>query len=508
MIGSQETLPTCYRTIQRCIPKYRQNNKALPRTFSNLMFEGKTNAVLHLLTEQHRGSILPLNSIVPSNGSEFHTVLDILKNKHPAGQAVHPNTIIQPHANLPNTHPVIFDRIDASAIRSAALHTKGAAGPSGIDAHGWRMCTTFKSVSSNLCHSLALLARRLCTEFVDPHSLAPLMACRLIALDKNPGVHPIGIREVVRRIIAKAILFVIWEDIQEVAGSVKLCTGQVTGAEAAVHAMSHSFMADDTEAVLLGDASNTFNLLNRKTTLLNIRSLCPSFATILINTYREETQLFVDGSTLYSQERTTQGDPLVMPMCALAILPLIYRVSQSVKQVWYTDDATATGNIQSLHTWWDDLATIGPALGYHVNASKTWLVTKESHYATAVAAFQDTAVNITADGKPHLGAAIGTMAHTNQYVIQKVAQWSKELKALSSVASTQPHAAYAAFTHGMVSKWQYLSRTIPNIGDQLQPLEDIIRTQLIPALTRRAAPNENERILLALPAKAWWSGHH
>ena len=93
------------------------------------------------------------------------------------------------------------------------------------------------------------------------------------------------------------------------------------------------------------------------------------------------------------------------------------------------------------------------------------------------------------------------MAHTNQYVIQKVTQWSKELKALSSVASTQSHAVYVAFTHGMVSKWQYLSRTIPNIGDHLQPFEDVIRTQLIPALMGRAAPNENERMLLSLPAR-------
>ena len=144
------------------------------------------------------------------------------------------------------------------------------------------MCTFFKSVSSNLCHSLALLARRLCTEFVDPHGYAPLLACRLIALDKNPGVRPIGNSEVVRRIIVKTNIFVVWEDIQEVARSVQLCAGQVAGAEAAMHATSHSFMTDDTEAVLLFDASNVFNSLNRKTALLNIRSLCSSFATILI----------------------------------------------------------------------------------------------------------------------------------------------------------------------------------------------------------------------------------
>ena len=44
----------------------------------------------------------------------------------------------------------------------------------------------------------------------------------------------------------------------------------------------------------------------------------PTTATILINTYRAPTELFVDGDTLLSQEGTTQGDPLAMPMYALA----------------------------------------------------------------------------------------------------------------------------------------------------------------------------------------------
>ena len=33
-----------------------------------------------------------------------------------------------------------------------------------------------------------------------PKSIAPLIACRLIALNKNPGDHPIGIGEMARRI--------------------------------------------------------------------------------------------------------------------------------------------------------------------------------------------------------------------------------------------------------------------------------------------------------------------
>ena len=33
-----------------------------------------------------------------------------------------------------------------------------------------------------------------------------------------------------------------------------------------------------------------------------------------------------------------------------------------------------------------------------------------------------------------------------------------EVEKLSKIAETQPHAAYAAFTHGLSSKWSYHSR--------------------------------------------------
>ena len=89
------------------------------------------------------------------------------------------------------------------------------------------------------------------------------MACRLVALDKNPGVRPIGIGEVVRRIIAKAVLSVVGGDIQQAAGALQLCAGQISGVEAAIHSMRSIFAEDSSEDMLLVDASNAFNSLNR-----------------------------------------------------------------------------------------------------------------------------------------------------------------------------------------------------------------------------------------------------
>lgn len=130
------------------------------------------------------------------------------------------------------------------------------------------------------------------------------------------------------------VLHVIRGDIQEVTGSLQLFSGQTSGIEAAVHAMNQAYHEEDAQAVLLVDASNAFNCLNREAVLHNIRHLCPPLAIILINTYRQPANLYVDGSILLSQEGTTQGDPLALPVYAVGILPLIHRINQHIKQVY------------------------------------------------------------------------------------------------------------------------------------------------------------------------------
>ena len=77
----------------------------------------------------------------------------------------------------------------------------------GLDAKSWRrLCTSYKTESDDLCYALALMAKQLASSYVDTEGLEPFLACRLVALNKRPGVRPIGISETARRIIAKAIL--------------------------------------------------------------------------------------------------------------------------------------------------------------------------------------------------------------------------------------------------------------------------------------------------------------
>ena len=122
--------------------------------------------------------------------------------------------------------------------------------------------------------------------------------------------------------------------------------------EAAIHAMCSIFGEPNTECVLRVDAENAFNSINRLAALHNISVTCPPLSTILINTYRSPVRLVIQGSgEILSNEGTTQGDPLAMPMYTLAISPFIkslHAYHTDTKQVWYTDDATAAGSCEKL----------------------------------------------------------------------------------------------------------------------------------------------------------------
>ena len=120
--------------------------------------------------------------------------------------------------------------------------------------------------------------------------------------------------------------------------------------------------------------------------------------------------------------------------------------------------------------------------GYFANATKTWLVTKEKYLATAAATFANTGVQITSEGRPYLEAAICTEEFVISYVKVRVAKLTKVLDSLAAIALTQPHAAYAALTHGFSNKCCYLTCAIHGIDTILQQLETTIRLKLIPTL--------------------------
>ena len=130
-----------------------------------------------------------------------------------------------------------------------------------------------------------------------------------------------------------------------------------------------------------------------------------------MNTYHSASHLFINGISLLSQEGTTQGDPLAMPM---------YTISGSLLQFW---------------NWWSGLLSSAHHFGYHVNVAKTWLVVREECLVSAQHIFSDSGIEITSAGQPYLGAALGSSIFRD-YTQDHITEWTQGLSQLSSIAAS------------------------------------------------------------------------
>ena len=466
------------------------------------MFEGKVGNALKFLDENANNAVLK-----PSP-----EVIKKLKTLHPEPSQILPGTLLQGPLN--EVSPAHFNSITEQEIMKAAQQTKGSGGPSLMDGKQWKriLCSShFRCEGKELREQLATFARKLATEIIDPETLEAYNVCRLITLNKDPGsaelqIRPIGVGEVMRRIVGKTIVWSLNSEIQKAAGPLQVASGLKGGAEAAIHSMKTIFEEASTDAILLVDAENAFNRLNRMAALHNMQYICPPFATVLINTYRNPARLIlVGGGEIQSAEGTTQGDTLAMGFYGLGtnlILQTLKREIPAVKQVWLADDATGAGKLQPLKEWWDLIQKEGVKFGYFVKPTKSWLILKDSSkFDECKELFNESSpINITIEGKRHLGAAIGSSDFKNEYIDDKVEKWASNIKSLSEIAKTQPHVAYAAFIHGEQHKYPYFLRTIAGISENLKPLDEAINDVFIPALFGFEI-SENEREILTLPIK-------
>ncbi|EDO46763.1 predicted protein [Nematostella vectensis] len=201
----------------------------ISRTFAKLIFQGKLSAAIEMLDRENSSGLLKLSD----------DVLTQLKEKHPSLAEIGEESLLHGPTGL--VPPVIFDLIDEQRIFDSALKPKGSTGPSGMDAELYRriLCSkNFATEGKTLREEIAILTRNLLKFNYQPSLLEAYTACRGIPLDKKPGVRPIGVGEVLRRIMGKTASSTFKEEIKEAAGPLQVCAGHSAGVEAAIHAMS------------------------------------------------------------------------------------------------------------------------------------------------------------------------------------------------------------------------------------------------------------------------------
>ena len=241
-------------------------------------------------------------------------------------------------------------------VATVAVRLSGAAGPSGtdsVDLCNWLL--RFGTASERLCQEQAYFTKWLANSSPSWAAYRALMAARLVALDKRPGVRPLGIGEIYRRLMAKCVLHTVGHQATEACGNLNLCAGLRAGMEGALHAVNFEWIkqsnvgtgpsdgpsvtvaedlppsqdtaatspthpssfpedgdattmddatpsniseSDDSNsatphAVLLVDARNGFNELGRRAMLWTVRHLWAAGARFSFNCYRHFSQLIL-----------------------------------------------------------------------------------------------------------------------------------------------------------------------------------------------------------------------
>ena len=146
------------REIQHAISRPKSKHETADhkaKVFTKLMRQGKVHAALRILDQTKALGIAEMND----------NTISILKNLHPAAKETHESTLME--GELPYFDPVIFTNIDEAAIATAAL--RGGAGPSGMDADGWRRLLISKNygvIGRDLRNAIAKITQNLCTREV------------------------------------------------------------------------------------------------------------------------------------------------------------------------------------------------------------------------------------------------------------------------------------------------------------------------------------------------------
>ena len=112
--------------------------------------------------------------------------------------------------------------------------------------------------------------------------------------------------------------------------------------------------------------------------------------------------------------------------------------------------------------------------------------------------FSDTGMQISCEGQRHLGAVIGSESSRNDFVTGKVKKWVKDIEVLSKIGINEPQVALSAFTKGICHRWSFIQRTIPDIKDLFEPLEEAIREIFIPAIIGRKISDLERKIFSLL----------
>ena len=551
----QDITNSALRGVSSGTPKTDEEQEA--RVFNSSVLDGKLRSAVRLLTGGERGGVLGPKDLCTKTGAP---VIEVLRAKHPDQRIPDlqdpENLAFSEYPEVPDPIPIDCDPV---AVESVAKKLTGAAGCSGVDSALLKSCLLrYGKASSDLREELLEWTLWLSNTAPPWAAYRAMRQGRLVALDKNPGVRPVGIGECWIRAVSKLVLADCGKEGKAACGSIQLCAGLEAGIEGAIHSIRKWTTKDrsmefedweinddlwrneaeegetppwetsveeafqdayeseedleDPHILALADADNGFNCLSRLNMLWDVRHRWARGSRFAFNMYRHEARLMVRSSAglepqfVLSKEGVTQGCPLGMILYGISLLGLGEDLRDSapgVLQPWYADDFSIYGRASEVARVFQRLCKKGPSVGYFPAPAKSWVICPKRAEAPAKTIMDAAGLPVKwSRGQRYVGGFIGSEKMNRRWLEPMVQKWVEGVDKLAKVARRYPQSAYAGLVNCLQAEWQYLCRVEPGVGQHLAPVEAALREKFIPALLGTDDPiNDEFHLLLAQGVK-------
>ena len=216
-----------------------------------------------------------------------------------------------------------------------------------------------------------------------PSEIRPILfGASLTPLKKKcGGIRPIAVGCTIRRLVSKCAVSHALSTIPHLLAPHQLGFGIPGGVEAAIHAcrvyLSH---LPPNKAVLKVDFENAFNSIRRDKILCAVKQHIPELLAYVHSAYSAPSNLRWDQVQLASAEGIQQGDPLGPMLFCLTIHDLVSSLSSEFN-VFYLDDGTIGGSLESLASDLQIIEEKGLELGLRLNITKSELICKDESAA-------------------------------------------------------------------------------------------------------------------------------
>ena len=169
-----------------------------------------------------------------------------------------------------------------------------------------------------------------------------------------------------------------------------------------------------------------------------------------------------------------------MVLCGITLIPLaeeLRAADPGILSPFYVDDAAFGGSERRSAQLLKLLMKRGPDRGYFPDPAKSLFISDnpgQEEVAKKEFAKKGLCLNFV-DGSWYLGAYIGPRDPLEAWVKPQVGAWSHGVRVLGKIALRHPHLAYAGLGMLLQLKWQYLQRTVSEVGTLMGPIEEALR---------------------------------